>query len=52
MYPASFKLEKKKGDNLSKGKANKQLLFPEFSNNMVSMKVLWLIAFLEETIQF
>lgn len=33
MYPASFKLEKKKGDNLSKGKANKQLLFPEFSNN-------------------
>lgn len=33
MYPASFKLEKKKGDNLSKGKANKQLLFPESSNN-------------------
>lgn len=33
LYPASFKLEKKKGDNLSKGKANKQLLFPESSNN-------------------
>ncbi len=33
LYPSSFKLEKKKGDNLSKGKANKQLLFPESSNN-------------------
>ncbi len=29
IYPSSFKLEKKKGDNISKGKTNKRLLFPE-----------------------
>ena len=29
LYPSSFKLEKKNGDNISKGKANKRLLFPE-----------------------
>lgn len=29
IYPSSFKLEKKNGDNISKGKANKRLLFPE-----------------------
>ena len=34
IYPSSFKLEKKNGDNISKGKANKRLLFPEsFYNN-------------------
>lgn len=29
LYPSSFKLEKKNSDNISKGKANKRLLFPE-----------------------
>ena len=29
LYPLSFKIEKKKGDNISKGKVNRRLLFPE-----------------------